>query len=458
MLRKIITSSLSSRKLNSGQAIVLIAFAAVGLIAIMGLSIDGGRVLLLQRRTQNAADAAVLAATRAMCRGDVNYVQAGLNTAAANDFNNDNVTNTVSITPATDASITIPAECQGCYLQAVVKGDIPGTFISMFYGGPLEATSRAIAVCNPNVTDDNANKIGLRALWGIGDSGCHPANVEVSGASVYISGGFHSNADVQFGGGGGGGTLIGPLSYVGSSKIDEKKFTVQDGSFVPGQTIPDHTILGQCSSNCFKPPSTGGGGSTCTDEAFPGTNPFKVCDKQGDPLALNISAYAPGGAKANAAGSNYHAYSGSCGGFDSWLDGFKTGGSLTGGLFYSTCDLDLGGVTGIGTFVTMGDIKISGGFNLTAYQDGLLFFADSGGGPGGTCQGTTGIKISGSSNHFTGNIYAPHGEVDFSGASNNTTNGCIVAWGINLSGSSNQVICNPNDPTYTPNPGIGMVE
>ena len=44
-----------------GQAMVLFALAAVGLLVMVGLAIDGGTVFLERRRMQNAADAAALA-------------------------------------------------------------------------------------------------------------------------------------------------------------------------------------------------------------------------------------------------------------------------------------------------------------------------------------------------------------------------------------------------------------
>ena len=47
-----------------GQALVLMVFALIGLLAIAGLAIDGGMVYLERRRMQNAADSASLAGTR----------------------------------------------------------------------------------------------------------------------------------------------------------------------------------------------------------------------------------------------------------------------------------------------------------------------------------------------------------------------------------------------------------
>ena len=52
---------------HSGQAIILIGIAAVGLLAVTGLAIDGGRLLYLRREAQTAADAAAIAAARSLC-------------------------------------------------------------------------------------------------------------------------------------------------------------------------------------------------------------------------------------------------------------------------------------------------------------------------------------------------------------------------------------------------------
>src|SRR3990172_7448497 len=60
---------------EAGQAIVILALVMVALIGFLGLVVDGGGLLFLQRDAQNATDAAVIAATYARCtnatRGDV---------------------------------------------------------------------------------------------------------------------------------------------------------------------------------------------------------------------------------------------------------------------------------------------------------------------------------------------------------------------------------------------------
>ncbi len=56
------------KKSEKGQALVIIALAAVGLFAFTALAIDGSRVFSDRRHAQNAADTAVLAAALAKIR------------------------------------------------------------------------------------------------------------------------------------------------------------------------------------------------------------------------------------------------------------------------------------------------------------------------------------------------------------------------------------------------------
>ena len=81
---------------TSGQAIILIGVAAIGLIAVMGLAIDGGRLLFLHREAQTAADAAALAAARSLCEGK-DFELAALGAARANGFDNDQTSNWVTV-------------------------------------------------------------------------------------------------------------------------------------------------------------------------------------------------------------------------------------------------------------------------------------------------------------------------------------------------------------------------
>ena len=54
----------SFRKREQGQAIVIMAFALIALLAFAALAIDGGNAYVERRRSQNGADAAALAGAR----------------------------------------------------------------------------------------------------------------------------------------------------------------------------------------------------------------------------------------------------------------------------------------------------------------------------------------------------------------------------------------------------------
>jgi uncharacterized membrane protein len=85
-----IMKNLSSEK---GQAIVLVAFAVIGLVAFAALAIDGGRVFSDKRKAQNAADSAALSVALAIARGGGTLTQdqvnaVGWQSAAINGYDN----------------------------------------------------------------------------------------------------------------------------------------------------------------------------------------------------------------------------------------------------------------------------------------------------------------------------------------------------------------------------------
>jgi len=66
---------------DRGQALIVLAFALLALAAFAGLAIDGGRLYAERRRTQNAADAAVLAGARELAE----FISACASADTAND-------------------------------------------------------------------------------------------------------------------------------------------------------------------------------------------------------------------------------------------------------------------------------------------------------------------------------------------------------------------------------------
>jgi len=55
------------KRFESGQAIILLAVAMIGLLGMLGLALDGGRLYWIQRDSQNAADAGAMSGARAAC-------------------------------------------------------------------------------------------------------------------------------------------------------------------------------------------------------------------------------------------------------------------------------------------------------------------------------------------------------------------------------------------------------
>ena len=96
---------MKSLKSERGQALLLIALGAVVLFGFAALAIDSSRVYEDKRHAQNAADTSALAAALAKIRQQ-NYTTAALTRAAANGYDNNGTTNTVTVNLCSESGIT----------------------------------------------------------------------------------------------------------------------------------------------------------------------------------------------------------------------------------------------------------------------------------------------------------------------------------------------------------------
>lgn len=231
------------RQAESGQAIVLLALVMLGLVAILGMAIDGGGLYLLWRNAQNATDAAALAGSYAKCtKGNID--QAVKDAAAKNGFDNNGTTNTVNwYNPprpghekAGDAS----------FIEVEITAYKPSYFIQVVYRDPLKVTNSAVGLCDPPF---DPSMVG--GLWA-GSQTCENT-MNWTGANSYIEGGIFSNNQVRLTGS--GITIKGPVEAVD---------TVE----------------------------TANSGNVTFDPAFPPQNGVPVRE---DPLNLDYQMYAPGG-------------------------------------------------------------------------------------------------------------------------------------------------------------------
>lgn len=380
---------------QSGQAIILIAFIMIGLLGALGLAIDGGGMLFLYRDMQNATDAAVVAATYARCTNatPANIVAAGLRAAADSGFNNDGVTNWVTVSNPPPAGA--PEAGNNAFVHVSIRARKVPYFIQLVYRGPLEVNNVSVGRCRPAFNPANVGAIfGIAGIAGpgmdTGTTGCN-MTVEFSGASVTVTGNIHSNTDFDPRGGGQSIVINNNVTY----RTDIK---------------PNNKVL------------------------YNGTNTQTTA--RPDPLAsiYTLANFAPGGRFWNEVPSNLRT---------SITGNWKPNGTLE-GLYYVTGDVDLIGPT-FGargaTIIATGTIQVRQAGTLNYYSGtgstGILFFS----GADTSCVGNA-IKYSGSGNS-TGVLYAPFGELQFS-HSDGTWVGALVGERVSFSGSRTTVISNPN--------------
>jgi Flp pilus assembly protein TadG len=98
-MRAVIGKGVDGMKINSsekGQALIVIALAAVALFGFAALAIDGSMVFSDRRHAQNAADTAALDAALSKTRGG-SWQQEGLDRATSNGYNDNGTSNEVGV-------------------------------------------------------------------------------------------------------------------------------------------------------------------------------------------------------------------------------------------------------------------------------------------------------------------------------------------------------------------------
>lgn len=132
-----------------GQALVMIALAAIGLFAFTALAIDGSAIFSDRRHAQNAADTGVLAAALAKLRsGD--WETDGFARVKSNGYDNNHTTNDVVFyNPPIDG----PYQGNIQYIQVKIRSDVRLFFARIVgwktFTNHVEAVARATA---PEVT------------------------------------------------------------------------------------------------------------------------------------------------------------------------------------------------------------------------------------------------------------------------------------------------------------------
>lgn len=394
---------------DSGQSMVIMLVLILLFLGVAAFVIDGLRIFVDRRGSQNAADAAALAGALAICDGS-DPIGPALDRAASNGYL-DGPGHPVRVSNPPSSG---PYAGDSTYVEVQIVTETTGSFIRLFYQGSLQSTSTAVARCDFHTSGSHA------AIFG-GSETCQNT-IDWSASNTLILGDVHSNHDIHIGGH--VNSIQGKVTYV--SSVDA-------------------------------PP-----GNVAYDPAPP-ANPFPT-PPESYPIAYSLSDFAPGGSAAVAA-DGYGEYAHSNGRIDiSWLraNGWydPETGRLRPGLYYSSDSIDLNADHLEGshvTFVSPGRITLSGSLHeLSPYVDGLLLFSGMSRSGGSACS-TPAIRLSGSQNVWSGVMFAPSGLIQISGASSSTFDGSLIGLTLALNGSSLLLEVNP---AYLPppSPTVSLVQ
>ena len=396
------------------------------IVGIVGMGMDGGRMMEERRSVQMAADAAALAAANNLYLNwqqnqgtDPSGTAAGvaLNSALANGYANDGIASIVTVNiPPQSGAFAGQKEC----VEVIIQSNLTGTFSAVFTRGPLIVRGRTVARGRPQ-------NIGLILLQNYGTALSAGGNAQVNVQNAPIL------ADTS---------ASPPYSLFGNASVSALYHDV-GGSL--GQT---YAIIGPINTNV--PPAP-------------------------DPLA---SLPFPSAASYPVQTTS------SCGGPCSGLP--TTGNMLQPGVYNG--GINVSGNTSLtmapGVYILNGGgLQVSGNASLSGSQ--VLIYNTGGTSAGsisvsgngclaltpptsGTYQGISilqdrtlnnPIGIAGDGTiQLTGTVYAPAATVQLSGnaASGNITGGGYVVSSMQVSGNSNFVIDHGNNRPLVPE--IGMVE
>jgi Flp pilus assembly protein TadG len=390
-----------------GQAIVIMAFALIALLAFAALAIDGGNAYVERRRSQNGADAAALAGARQVWINRVDL----------------NSSETLVLREANNA-----AEKNGIGDTNNILGDAVNGYVRAYYtdrnGNALSNNGNLIAVGTTGSIPSNAGGLKVYASRdfktfiagiigrtemaamadataviippvGCGDYAIHGTGPSQNNMSVHVTGSNGQGPGFQIVDGG---------IYGGDGGHIQNSQVVGSGIHVD--------LVGGCNGNCSV-----GGNPVVNYSAQP----------QAAPALYDIADYQPGGQYAVIAGGDYHQYSGN--------QSFS--GDLASGLYYVNGDVDLHDVTGNVSIVATGDIRINGGARLTTYDPRFPVLMTT-----SNNTNTGAISADNPSIELHGFIAAPNGAVNISGAEG-ALYGAVYAKEVSWDASSGTIIYEP---------------
>ena len=198
---------------EQGQALILIALAAIGLFAVAGLAIDGSAKFSDRRHAQNAADNAALTAALALVNDETSIVSGAIQTwqwkalqlADTNGYDRDLATNLVWVGRCSDPKdnntdfplrYDVPVDCgpyegRSNYVQVVIKSNVATYFARVI--GIMQTSNLVNAVTYVSKREPIARGDSIVALnpnpscpgsFTVGGSG----TINLSGGGMFVNG------------------------------------------------------------------------------------------------------------------------------------------------------------------------------------------------------------------------------------------------------------------------------
>ncbi len=199
----------AKRTRETGQALVLIVLAVVGMVGFAALAIDGGMVYAERRRAQNAADAAVYAAALAgaQSKSDTVAETSALKQAGFNGFTTGGGTLVSFHHPP-----VAPNRYAGNnnYYQVVITAEVQPIFSHFVFSGILKNTVEAIAKSTTTSPISPGNALHAtgpdnlcKGIWftGNGDTTITGANIFANSTADGTSGGSSCTSGMRDGSG-----------------------------------------------------------------------------------------------------------------------------------------------------------------------------------------------------------------------------------------------------------------
>jgi hypothetical protein len=382
---------------QSGQTLVLIALAAIGLFAFAALAIDGSAIFSDRRHAQNAADTSALAAALAKTRHNSSWETIGLGRAASNGYDGNGITNDVLIY---NPPISGPYLGNDEYIQVKIRSDVKLFFARII--GRQKATNYVEAVARATPSDYDEMFSG-NAVVGLAPHDCHAVTYQGNADSTITGGGIFVMSDCPD---------AAFFNHSGAAELTAPSLCAVGGiEYRPGALDVPSVAEG-----CTPPPQIAEPNPACMGPAIKTGNTLSAGSWSGQFPPSGVDTLEPG------------VY---CVDGDFRING---GDSLTGhGVVIR---MDGGVVSWNGGAEVHLEAPTEGDFN------GLLLYM-----PSSTNCST--ITLNGNSNStIVGTILAPCSNVSIEGTGDSGINGQIVGYTVDLSGTSENSIHYVDEQNY----------